>query len=313
MWCPSLPNSKPFSKSLPSILTWKRKTYAKRCFLPPKRCESARYLWSPVNEAAERSSSELVGKLLRPSEDRRDLDGLGAKPVYNSKPADDNLSNVVLIALGDHSSRFWKVLEAFNGCDDSTDREVGVTRRVFCDVCANCLDVPQRLGGPDDAGHRPRRRLASSWGMPLPASSSLRPASILARNTRRSIASSTVASGGISRSASMIRSRVSGSDMIGFYAMPPTSAARHDASPPDWAQNWAHDFSNAANHSEISAFQARPSLPWRRGRWFEYGDSGAREWYGRYSTGAERRLAHDVLVAAPLASRCDDGVREGRL
>ena len=61
--------------------------------------------------------------------------------------------------------------------------------------------------------------------MPLPASSSLRPASTLARNTGRSIASSTVASGGISRSASMIRSRVICSDTIGFYAMSPTLAA----------------------------------------------------------------------------------------
>ena len=46
----------------------------------------------------ERNCSELSGKLLRSSEHRRDLDGLGGKPVYNSKPVDDNFSNVVLIA-----------------------------------------------------------------------------------------------------------------------------------------------------------------------------------------------------------------------
>jgi hypothetical protein len=167
--------------------------------------------------------------------------------IYNSKPADDHLSNVVLIALWHHPSRFRKVGEAFNGCDNPTDREVGVARRVFCDVCANRFDVPQGLGGPDDAGHRPRRRLASSWGMPLPASSSLRPASILARNTRRSIASSTVASGGISRRASIIPSRVSCSDMIGFYAMSPTLAARHGLSPIECAQILATNFSKVTN------------------------------------------------------------------
>jgi hypothetical protein len=39
----------------------------------------------------------------------------------------------------------------------------------------------------------------------------------------------------------------------------------HDALPHRWAQNWAHPFSDAANHSRISTFRGRPSLPWAQG------------------------------------------------
>jgi hypothetical protein len=41
----------------------------------------------------------------------------------------------------------------------------------------------------------------------------------------------------------------------------PQLAASNDASPHEWAQNWAHPFSDAANHSKISTFRGRPSLP----------------------------------------------------
>ena len=70
-------------------------------------------------------------------------------------------------------------------------------------VVADGLQVAQGLG----PGHSPSRRLTSSCGMPWPASSSARPASILARKTGRSMASSNVALSGRSRSASRIRSR----------------------------------------------------------------------------------------------------------
>ena len=45
----------------------------------------------------------------------------------------------------------------------------------------------------------------------------------------------------------------------------PTGTARHDASPLEWAQIWAHEFSDAANHSGNSTFRGRPSLPWAQG------------------------------------------------
>ena len=45
----------------------------------------------------------------------------------------------------------------------------------------------------------------------------------------------------------------------------PQLAASNDASPHGWAQNWAHPFSDAANHSRISTFRGRPSLPWAQG------------------------------------------------
>jgi hypothetical protein len=55
-----------------------------------------------------------------------------------------------------------------------------------------------------------------------------------------------------------------------FKTMPtreplPLFAVSSDASPLGWAQNWAHEFSDAANHSGISTFRGRPSLPWAQG------------------------------------------------
>jgi hypothetical protein len=109
------------------------------------------------------------------------------------------------------------------------------------------------------------RRFTSSCGTPWPASSSAMRRSICATNTSFSIASSFVASADSSRSSSMMRSRVSGSVTIEFYASLPSLAVRNDASPPDWAQIWAHEFSNAANRSKNSTSQGRPSLPWAHG------------------------------------------------
>jgi hypothetical protein len=45
----------------------------------------------------------------------------------------------------------------------------------------------------------------------------------------------------------------------------PFVAQRHDLSPLGWAQIWAHDSSDAANHSRISTFRGLPSLPWAQG------------------------------------------------
>jgi len=92
----------------------------------------------------------------------------------------------------------------------STDDQVRISSRVLGDIGTDGLKVPKRLRGPEDRRHTPSRRLTSSCEIPLPSSSSARPASILARNTSRSMASSKVASGGKSWSASRIRSRVVG-------------------------------------------------------------------------------------------------------
>ena len=67
----------------------------------------------------ERSCSECRGNP-GSSEHRRDLDGLGGKPVYNSYLW-TTLLECRAIALRHHPSRFRKVGEAFNGCDNPTD------------------------------------------------------------------------------------------------------------------------------------------------------------------------------------------------
>ena len=45
----------------------------------------------------------------------------------------------------------------------------------------------------------------------------------------------------------------------------PTIAAAFHASPLQWAQIWAHEFSDAANRSRISTFRGRRRLPWAQG------------------------------------------------
>ena len=158
------------------------------------------------------------------------------------------------------------------------------------------------------------RRRTSSCGTPCPASSSAMPRSIRAMNTCVSIASSIIGPTGSCRSSSMMRSRVKSyrHDRILRVVAIIHRAPRRIAA---WVvTNLVTRIFRPCKVFGNQRFSRSPGLALGAGgRWFEYGDSGAREWYRRYSTGAERRLAYDVLVAAPLASRCDDGVREGRL
>ena len=45
----------------------------------------------------------------------------------------------------------------------------------------------------------------------------------------------------------------------------PAVTTRHDTSPLGWSQDWSHPLASAANHSEISASEGLPSLPWAQG------------------------------------------------
>jgi hypothetical protein len=51
----------------------------------------------------------------------------------------------------------------------------------------------------------------------------------------------------------------------GAQRLSPALAASTHPSPLDWAQNWAHGLSDAANASGISTFRGVPSLPWAQG------------------------------------------------
>ena len=121
--------------------------------------------------------------------------------------------NFGLIPLGNDSSRVRKLEQSFDGNEDSRHGQIGVTLRIFGDVFVDGIKVAQRLWRPYNVHYSPKRRFASSCGTPSDRSSSANPASTLARNTSRSIASSIVASGGIVWSASMMRSRVNGSSI----------------------------------------------------------------------------------------------------
>jgi hypothetical protein len=47
--------------------------------------------------------------------------------------------------------------------------------------------------------------------------------------------------------------------------MLPNVTLRYDLSPRGWAQIWAHEISNTANHSEIGTFRGPSGLPWAQG------------------------------------------------
>src|SRR5271166_185552 len=146
-------------------------------------------------------------KETRPPEHGGDLDQAGAKSIHDAVGADDDFAKVAIVALRDDSAGLRELGESLDRHEKPLDHQLCVELRVLGDVRADRIEISERLRGPEDPVHRRKRRLTSSCGMPLPASSSLRPASIFARKTRRSMASSTVASGGKSRSASKIRSR----------------------------------------------------------------------------------------------------------
>ena len=75
-------------------------------------------------------------------------------------------------------------------------------------VLTDAPEVAARLRRPKDPCHRPNSRSTSSWSISWPALASVSPRSILARKTRRSMASSIVASGGNRSATSRIRSFV---------------------------------------------------------------------------------------------------------
>ena len=96
------------------------------------------------------------------------------------------------------------------------------------------------------------------------------PRSICAMNPSVSIASSIVASVGSSRSSSLMRSRMSRSVTIKFYASSPSFTVRHAGWPLGWSQIWSHGFSDLAKYWEISASRALSGLALGAGgRWFE--------------------------------------------
>lgn len=128
--------------------------------------------------------------------------------VHDPEPAGDNFAHLRRLTLWNHSPGVLKRLQPFDRGQNPLRCQVRVGTRVTRDVRPNLSNLGKRLRRPDKLGHSPSRRFASSWKMPLLRSSCARPISIFARNTRRSIASSTVALAGSSRMASTIRSRV---------------------------------------------------------------------------------------------------------
>lgn len=140
----------------------------------------------------------------RPPKDRCDVDDPRPIPVDHAKWPNDDFPDFWICTLWHHPAGLGEGPEALDGGDDSINRELRIAARVLGDVLANCLDISDCLRGPPDLRHWLRWRLTSSCAMPLPASISLSPASILAKKIKRSIASSNVASDGRSCRASRI-------------------------------------------------------------------------------------------------------------
>ncbi len=156
----------------------------------------------------------LVRELSRPTEHRDDFNDMNFTSVHDPEPAGDDFAYLRRLTFWNHSPGVRKRLQTLDCGQYPLCCQVRVGTRVKRDVRPNLFNVGKSLRRPSQLGHSPSRRFASSWEMPSPRSSCARPISIFARNTRRSIASSTVALAGSSRMASTIRSLVIGAVMM---------------------------------------------------------------------------------------------------
>jgi hypothetical protein len=161
---------------------------------------------SPGRAPVEPPSCDLVDgrEPPGPSKHRGNVDDARPISVDNAKGPHDDLSDLRIRAFWHHTTRLGEGPKAFDGGDESINRELRIPLRVLGDVVANCRDISDGPRRPPDRRHWLSCRLTSSCGMPLPASISPSPASILAKKIKRSIASSKVASDGRSCRASRI-------------------------------------------------------------------------------------------------------------
>lgn len=145
-----------------------------------------------------------LGESAGGSEHGGDLGDTVAQAVHDSVWSRDHFAKSRVASLWHPPPRLGKDVKPFHRRNNPASFEFGVRGRVLRDERPDGFDVADCLWGPNDPRHSPRRRFTSSWGTPRPASSSASPASIFARNTSRSIASSNVASGGSSSMACLI-------------------------------------------------------------------------------------------------------------
>ena len=80
-------------------------------------------------------------KLARPSEYGRDLDEGGLAPIHDSVFPGDGLSQIGSLSLRHHSARIGKLSKPLNGCNKAAHGEVGPSRRVDLDECANLFEI----------------------------------------------------------------------------------------------------------------------------------------------------------------------------
>src|SRR3990172_9053572 len=137
-----------------------------------------------------------VRELARAPEDRDDFDELRPEAIDHPEGSDDELAEPRFADFRDDTSDLRKLGQTVGRGNDARDDQVGVLRGVPGDEAPDRLEIIDRARRPAKPGHAPKRRFTSSWGIDCPASSWARPSSILARKTRRSIASSYFPSGG---------------------------------------------------------------------------------------------------------------------
>src|SRR6266705_5098592 len=187
--------------------------------------------------------------------DGGNLDDVMPEPIHDTVVAVDDLADSFVAELRHDASRARVVLESLHSGDDAFDDEIGVVRRVTGHMRAYRLDVLDRLRRPDDLGHLRSRRFASAWAMPCPASSSANPRSVFAKSTRRSMASSSVASAGSFSITSRTFCLALPAD-IGASLAAPSSTVRITQSNDDRRGQTA----NAANGSALSGRRWRVRL-----------------------------------------------------
>lgn len=115
---------------------------------------------------------------------------LSFQSIDEAIASQDDLANSGVPEFRDHPAGSRKHRDAISGLGRADDKEAGMRPGIFGDEFHDGLHISGRLGCPLYFNHFSIFRFILAWEIVLPASASLMPLSIFARNTSRSMASS---------------------------------------------------------------------------------------------------------------------------
>lgn len=103
---------------------------------------------------------------------------LSFDPINDPVAFVDLLTEVFIFILGNNSASGWELGNGFNEGGYSLGKECGVIFRIFGNITTDFFKIRDGSWGPPYLiSHLAIRFSTSSWGIPLPSSSSFSPAS----------------------------------------------------------------------------------------------------------------------------------------